>query len=72
MGETQEERILQYLEDNERPVVGLREGTWLRVHAGRVSLQGSTSARIFRRGLAPVEVQPGADLHAEAFAASRP
>ena len=26
MGETQEQRILQYLEENEAPVVGLREG----------------------------------------------
>src|SRR5215472_6392114 len=50
MGETQEERILQYLEENDRPVVGLREGTLLRVRDGAVILHGGMSARIFRRG----------------------
>ena len=29
MGETQEERILQFLEENETPVVGIREGAWM-------------------------------------------
>jgi dipeptidase E len=62
MGETQEERIMQYLEENDRPVVGLREGTHLRVHGGTVVLQGSRTARIFRRGEQPVEVTPGTNL----------
>jgi dipeptidase E len=61
MGETQEERIAQYLEENELPVVGLREGTLLRIQNGTVVLRGSTGAR-FRRGHAPVEVPPGTDL----------
>ena len=65
MGETQEERILQYLEENDRPVVGLREGTLLWVREGTVILQGSTNARIFRPGQAPVEVTPGTDLTTE-------
>lgn len=58
MGETREERILQFLEDNDTPVVGLREGAMLRVENGQTSLKGSTGARIFRRGHAPLEVQP--------------
>src|SRR5260370_8970565 len=29
MGETQEERILQFLEENDTPVVGIRAGGWL-------------------------------------------
>jgi dipeptidase E len=62
MGETREERILQFLEENETPVVGLREGAMLRVEAGTITLKGSTGARIFRKGQPPVEVSPGSDL----------
>src|SRR6266700_944687 len=64
MGETQEERISQYLEENELPVVGLREASWLRVQSGTVRLGGDAHARIFRRGRPPVEVPPGTDLTA--------
>src|SRR6185437_13266718 len=62
MGETQEERILQFLEENETPVVGMREGAWIRVENDSVALKGSTGARIFRRDHEPVEVKPGAGL----------
>jgi len=59
MGETQEERILQFLEENETPVVGMREGAWLLCEKGAVTLKGETGARIFRRGQAPVEAKRG-------------
>ena len=62
MGETREERILQFLEENETPVVGLREGAMLRIENGTTTLKGSTGARIFRRGHEPVEVEPVAIL----------
>jgi dipeptidase E len=62
MGETQEERILQFLEENETPVVGIREGAWLLIENGAVILKGQTSARILRRGHAPLEVAPGAEI----------
>ncbi len=62
MGETQEERILQFLEENDTPVVGIREGAWLLCHDGNVTLKGQTGARIFRRGHAPVEVTPGTEI----------
>jgi Peptidase E len=62
MGETREERIIQYLEENETPVVGLREGAMLRIENGETILRGSTGARIFRRGFDPLEVSPGAKL----------
>jgi dipeptidase E len=62
MGETREERLVEYLEENETPVVGLREGAWLRVEDGRVWLGGTRAARIFRRDAAPEERAPGADL----------
>jgi dipeptidase E len=62
MGETQEERILQFLEENESTVVGLREGAMLRVENGSVTLKGCSGARIFRRDKAPVEAVPGQAL----------
>jgi len=62
MGETREERLLQFLEENDTTVVGLREGAWLRVEAGRTMLKGSSGARIFRKDQTPVEVSPGSDL----------
>jgi dipeptidase E len=62
MGETQEERILQFLEENETPVVGIREGAWLLIENGRVILKGENGARIFRRGQTPVEATIGDDI----------
>lgn len=63
MGETQEERILQFLEENDTTVAGLREGAMVRVENGSTTLKGSAGARIFRKGMEPVEVQPGAQLN---------
>jgi len=62
MGETREVRIHQFLEDNETPVVGLREGCMIRVEQGVHLLKGKTNARIFRRGFEPVEVEPGTTI----------
>ena len=62
MGETREQRIAEFHEENQPPVVGLREGSWLLVDGPTVMLQGSVGARIFRRGEAPVEVAVGACL----------
>jgi dipeptidase E len=58
-GETREERILQFHEENTTPVIGLREGTMLRIVDDDVTLVGTTTARIFVRGRAPYEVPPG-------------
>lgn len=64
MGETREERIREFLEENATPVVGLREGTWLSRDGDRLRLGGRVGARIFRRGREPEEVEPGAALDA--------
>lgn len=61
-GETREERIREFLEENATTVVGLREGAMLRVADGTLKLLGDRAARIFRKGQEPVEVKPGADL----------
>ena len=63
MGETREERLIQFLEENETPVVGLREGAILRIDGDEIVLRGSTGARIFRRGKEPVEVTPVATIN---------
>jgi|SRR6185295_15308424 len=62
MGETREERLLQFHEENDAPVLGLREGAWVRVDGGHATLGGTHGARLFLRGRDPVEVAPGEDL----------
>jgi len=58
-GETREERIQQFHEENTAPVIGLREGTMLWVENGQTTLLGLMSARLFRRDQEPVEVEAG-------------
>lgn len=60
-GETRDDRLREYHEMNERPVVGLWEGGVLRVEDGRVDLRHAP-ARVFRRGQEPVDVEPPAEL----------
>jgi dipeptidase E len=62
MGETREERIAQFHEENPQPVVGLREGAWLLVEGSTVLLNGTSGARLFRRGEAPEELAAGSRL----------
>ncbi len=62
MGETREQRLVEFLEENETPVVGLREGAWLRVEGPAARLGGRQGARIFRRGARPEERPAGSDL----------
>jgi dipeptidase E len=61
-GETREQRISEFLEENDLPVVGLREGTWLRVEDGAVTLGGVKPARLFERGAEPAEHEVGSRL----------
>ena len=62
MGETREVRIGEFHEENDTIVVGLRESSMLRIEGSRVTLKGSAPARVFRRGRAPEECPPGANL----------
>ena len=59
MGETQEERIAHFLEDNDARVVGLREGSMLRTENGSTLLLGPHMARLFQRSSPPFECPPG-------------
>lgn len=58
-GETREERLREYLEENEGPVIGLREGSIIRVEDNVTTLLGEKTARLFRRGEEPIEIEPG-------------
>ena len=58
-GETRADRIREYHEVNDAPVLGLREGAWLRVVGEEVRLEGHRGARLFRHGGDPEEFSPG-------------
>jgi dipeptidase E len=59
-GETREDRIREFHEENDTPVLGLREGSMLRRDGDEIFLLGEKNARLFRRGADPVELPPGA------------
>ena len=61
-GETRAQRLTEYLEENEIPVVGLREGSWLTVDRKTCLLSGTTGMMLFRQGCEPQEIGPTADL----------
>jgi dipeptidase E len=62
MGETREQRIAEFHEENTPPVVGLREGAWLLVEGHSATLHGANGGRLFRRGEPPTELSIGAPL----------
>jgi dipeptidase E len=58
-----DQRLRDFLKENDVPVLGLCEGTWLHVRDGiRAHLGGTTSARLLIRGQEPRDLQPGDDL----------
>ncbi len=63
MGETREERIRPFLEENETPVIRLREGAMLRMERGSLVLHGVVDARLFRRGGEPIVLEAGASIN---------
>src|SRR5947207_11348325 len=58
-GETREERIREFLEESDTPVIGLREGSTLHVVDDEVTLLGEKTARLFKHGAEPIEIGPG-------------
>lgn len=61
-GETRETRIKEFLVHNALPVVGLREGNWIRVKGGVIKVEGTEQTRIFLPGKLPYEVPPQTEL----------
>lgn len=62
-GETREQRITEFIEINPGiHVIGLRESTMLIVEDKKIRLTGPKKARIFRKGMVPLELGPEDDF----------
>lgn len=61
-GETRETRILEFLTQNTIPVIGLREGNWIRGRNEDLTVEGPHTTRIFRPGQPPFELESGSSL----------
>jgi dipeptidase E len=62
-GETRETRIKEFHFQQNQPVIGLREGSWIAVDGNEHRLEGKLQARVFQRTKEPVEVSAGSDLN---------
>lgn len=62
MGETRETRIKEFHAFNPTAVLGLREGSWLRVKGDEIVLKGNLTARLFRQNETPIEIESETDL----------
>jgi len=61
-GETRTRRIEEFLEENDVPVLGMREGSWLHVSGRRIVLGGENGWRLFRCREEHLEVPSGTHL----------
>ncbi len=61
-GETREQRIAEFHEENDTPVVGLREGSWLSIDDESCQLYGHTGMVLFEPQRTAVEHGKGTDL----------
>ncbi len=62
MGETRETRINEYHTINKTPVLGLREGSWLKVEGKKVTLKGTLNARLFQQNKPAIELPTETDF----------
>ena len=63
MGETRETRIGEFHKFNTEPVVGIREGSWLKIKGDSIKLKGTLPARIFEYNKSPYEVETNTELN---------
>lgn len=62
MGETRETRIREFQVQQDLPVLGLREGSWIRIKDKRITLEGALSARIFEKDKEAYELEVGKEI----------
>ena len=58
-GETREQRLAEFHEENSLLVAGLREGSWLQIKDDSCELCGETGMKLFRPDVEPEEIQAG-------------
>ena len=59
MGESRETRIQEFLIYNKQPVVGLKEGSFLKINQENIILEGNENAIIFERNQKPYSIISG-------------
>lgn len=62
MGESRETRINEFHKFNNFAVLGLKEGSWLEIKKGKITLKGNLSAKLFRKNNNQIEIEAGSDL----------
>ena len=62
MGETRETRIKEFHKFNTQPVIGLREGSFIKVNDDNIILKGPHSARVFEYNKNPYEIATNSSL----------
>ena len=58
-GETRATRLKEYLEENATPVIGIREGCWLKIQGESGEVQGTHGAILFQQGQPEQELVSG-------------
>jgi dipeptidase E len=61
-GVTRDKRLVEFLEENDAPVLALEEGSWVYVDDELATVGGAAGGRLFRREHANMETPPGTDV----------
>lgn len=61
-GETREQRINEFHEENSTVVAGIREGSWFEIHDSDIKLHGHSGMRFFAPGKEAQEFKTGDDV----------
>lgn len=61
-GETRETRIKEFHVYHTQPVIGLREGSWLKINGNNIILKGNLEAIIFEQNKTPYQIKPEKNL----------